>query len=240
MSQTISPNANTQLPDAPITLAPKWRALISVLVVLHVAAVFSAPYALPPTPAIATRTWEFFQPYLQACYLNHGYAFFSPDPGPSHLIRYELELPGGKQVEGIFPNLEEHQPRLLYHRHFMMSEFLTTAPRNSEGRKAYLKSYAQHLLHEHNAEKVTLYFITHLLPGPLQVNDGMQLNNQSLYQEQREITLAADGTVDFPPEALRSDPEPEFIPLQGVPVPEPIGGPGLGQMMSPAVQGASL
>ncbi len=238
MSQdtTLTPKAGQQ----PFTISARWRAVISVLVCLHVAAVFSAPYALPPTPAIATRMWEFFQPYLQACYLNHGYAFFSPDPGPSHLVRYELELSDGKTIEGIFPNLEEHQPRLLYHRHFMMSEFLTTAPRDSEGRRAYLHSYAEHLLHKHNAEKVTLYFVTHLLPGPLQVNDGMRLDDPSLYEEQREITLLANGTVDFPPEAFPSNPEPEVVPLQPTPVPDPIGAPGLGQMTVPNVRGASL
>ncbi len=240
MSQDSTQTANVQSHDTPIPLAARWRMLISVLVVLHVAAVFSAPYALPPTPALASRMWEFFQPYLQACYLNHGYAFFSPDPGPSHLIRYELELADGKHAEGIFPNLKEQQPRLLYHRHFMMTEFLTSAPRDSEGRRAYLQSYAEHLLHKHNAEKVTLYFMTHFLPGPQQVNNGMRLNDPSLYQEQREITLLADGTVDFPPEAFPSNPEPEVVPLRAVPVPDPIGAPGLGLLNSPALEGASL
>ncbi len=226
--------------DTPIPLAVRWRILISVLVVLHVAAVFSAPYALPPTPALATRAWEFFQPYLQVCYLNHGYAFFSPDPGPSHLIRYELEFGDGRRSEGIFPNLKEQQPRLLYHRHFMMTEFLTSAPRDSAGRRAYLQSYAEHLLHEHDAEKVTLYFVTHFLPGPQQVLDGMRLDDPSLYQEQREITLLADGTTDYPPEAFPSNPEPEVIPLRSTPIPDPIEGPGLGLLNAPAVQGASL
>lgn len=239
MSQDTTPATQTET-QQPFTISAKWRAVISVLVCLHVAAVFSAPYALPPTPAVATRVWEFFQPYLQACYLNHGYAFFSPDPGPSHLIRYEIELGDGEQIEGIFPNLEEHQPRLLYHRHFMMSEFLTVGPRASEGRRAYLRSYAEHLLHKYDAEKVTLYFITHELPGPLQVNDGMRLDDPSLYQEQREITLLADGTADYPPEAFPSNPEPEAVPLRPTPVPDPIGAPGLGQLMTPAVQGASL
>ena len=36
-----------------------------------------------------------FRPYLEAAYLDHGYAFFAPDPGPSHLVRYELEFDDG-------------------------------------------------------------------------------------------------------------------------------------------------
>lgn len=66
-----------------------------------------------------------FRPYAQAAYLDHGYAFFAPDPGPSHLIKYKVDFEDGRpSVEGTFPNLKEQRPRLLYHRHFMLSEQL--------------------------------------------------------------------------------------------------------------------
>jgi len=61
-------------------------------------------------------------PYLRAGYLNHGYRFFAPNPGQSHLVRYEVDLKSGGQVDGRFPDPEEDWPRLLYHRMFMISE----------------------------------------------------------------------------------------------------------------------
>ena len=61
-------------------------------------------------------------------YLDHGYAFFAPNPGPCHLVHYKVEFADGRQpVEGVFPNLKEEQPRLFYHRHFMLSETLFNA-----------------------------------------------------------------------------------------------------------------
>ncbi len=201
--------------DEPITLRPAWRVIISVLVSLHVLAVFAAPYSLPPTSELADRMWQFFQPYLQTCYLNHGYAFFAPDPGPSHLIRYELEMPDGEVREGRFPNLAEQNPRLLYHRHFMLTEYLTIAPQNVPWRKAYVRSYAEHLLHAHQASRVSLYHVEHLIPFPDQVLEGMPLDDPSLYRETFEITLSADGTAEWPPAALRplEEQDPEVIPV---------------------------
>jgi hypothetical protein len=60
--------------------------------------------------------------------LDHGYAFFAPEPGPLHLVRYKVEFSDGRPpVEGRFPNLAEERPRLMYHRYFMMAETLTAA-----------------------------------------------------------------------------------------------------------------
>jgi hypothetical protein len=60
-------------------------------------------------------------------YLNHGYAFFAPDPGPNHLVDYKVEFADGRPaVSGRFPDLSKERPRLLYHRHFMLSEALNS------------------------------------------------------------------------------------------------------------------
>jgi hypothetical protein len=59
-------------------------------------------------------------------YLDHGYFFFAPNPGPTHLVRYKVEFADGREpIEDEFPNLKAERPRLLYHRHFMMAEALT-------------------------------------------------------------------------------------------------------------------
>src|SRR5688572_18494486 len=114
--------------------APAWsptaRWIASVLVAVHLAAVFAAPFAFAcTTPSgsspFADGVMRLFRPYVDALYLNHGYAFFAPNPGPSHLVRYRIEFEDGRDpLEGTFPDLKTQRPRLLYHRHFMLAEQL--------------------------------------------------------------------------------------------------------------------
>jgi hypothetical protein len=116
---------------SPTSMVPGWaRIAISVLVTLHIAAVIAPPLAFicrsrGSESPIAGPLARFVQPYCQAMYLSHGYAFFAPDPGPNHLVDYKVEFNDGKApVTGRFPNLREERPRLLYHRYFMLSEAL--------------------------------------------------------------------------------------------------------------------
>jgi len=118
---------------SPKPTLPGWAKLtISVLVTLHVAAIVAPPLAFICSSRgvespIAGPLARFVQPYCQAMYLNHGYAFFAPDPGPNHLVDYQVEFNDGKTpITGRFPNLKEERPRLLYHRYFMLSEALNT------------------------------------------------------------------------------------------------------------------
>lgn len=56
-------------------------------------------------------------------FLDHGYFFFAPNPGASHLVHYKVEFADGREpIEGRFPDLKQQQPRLKYHRHFMIAE----------------------------------------------------------------------------------------------------------------------
>lgn len=112
------------------TWSPTARRIASVLIALHIAAVFVAPFAFAcRTPSgaspFADGLMGWFRPYIDLMYLNHGYAFFAPDPGPSHLVRYRITFNDDRPpIEGIFPDLRTQRPRLLYHRHFMISTML--------------------------------------------------------------------------------------------------------------------
>jgi hypothetical protein len=64
---------------------------------------------------------------LHAAFIYHGYRFFAPNPGASHIVQYELEFADGRKEQGQFPDLQQHWPRLLYHRHFMLSETIYQA-----------------------------------------------------------------------------------------------------------------
>ena len=113
-------------PAGEIGWHPVWRWFVSLLIVLHLLAVFCAPWDLstqaalppgfiPPTdnlgrqlpPPVGVlqepivtrglRTW-FFRHYLNLLYLNHGYEFFAPDPNGSHVIRYQIRDSGGREA----------------------------------------------------------------------------------------------------------------------------------------------
>jgi hypothetical protein len=176
--------------------SPRAKAIVSALVALHVAAVFIAPMSFavrPGSPAVDPLK-NCLRPYIQALFLDHGYAFFAPDPGPSHLVEYKLTFDNGRQAETArFPDIDEHFPRLLYHRHFMLSESLQTyytperAPRlpatmdaaeRSErlanwrsARQNYVAlrdSFARHLAAENHATSAQVHRIRHDFLPPSQ------------------------------------------------------------------------
>lgn len=188
------------------------KAVATVVVLVHVFAVFAAPCASPP-PASYTWNWiagrvdgrdGLLTPYLRAAYLNHGYRFFAPNPGPSHLVRYELELKSGGRIEGHFPDADEQFPRLLYHRMFMVSEtaFNLAEPvrelpppgtlneleqlefdKQRATSEALAKSIARRLLTEYDGVRVRLFLSTHQLPFPGDVLSGTKLDDPALFNE---------------------------------------------------------
>jgi len=92
---------------------------------VHLCALLTAPLGLAAQGSPAIRPLSLLQPYVNLLYLNHSYFFFAPNPGPNHLVRYELEFTDGRKPEvGEFPDRKTEWPRLLYHRHFMLSEAL--------------------------------------------------------------------------------------------------------------------
>jgi hypothetical protein len=179
------------------------RGVVSLLLLLHLAAVLVAPWSFPPPSSLlAQRIAAWFSPYLQAAYLNHGYRFFAPNPGPSHVVCYEVTMPDGSVRAGQFPDLQRHWPRLLYHRYFMVSEatYNITDPftgppptqfADQRQRRAYeaekaraeelLGSLARDLLRCHGGQRVKLVLRTHLIPDPWEVQDGLRLDDPDLF-----------------------------------------------------------
>ena len=181
--------APTELAAASPEVAAQWspavRRIISGLLLLHLTALVAGPASVAPSSLLSQSLWHAYRPYLDLAYLNHGYHFFAPEPGPSHLIRYEAELPDGRRRLGYFPDLKQHRPRLLYHRHFMLSEHLANlaadAPQDVVA--VYSASFARHLLKEHAATSIKLYLVRHDLPAAAAVQAGMALDDASLYRE---------------------------------------------------------
>jgi len=175
---------------------PAVRAVVSALVILHVAAVFIGPWAMPPQNSqLSTAVAEVFKPYLDVLSLGNGYRFFAPEPGPSHLVRYEVTLDDGTLREGVFPDRAVHWPRLLYHRYFMLSEFVNTlagADFENPRATAYAQGYARHLAEQYHARSVKLFLRRHYVPRPIEVQRGMRLTDKALYEERPLYTYQRD------------------------------------------------
>ncbi|MFO0913276.1 MAG: hypothetical protein U0795_09980 [Pirellulales bacterium] len=99
------------------------KLIASCFLAVHVLALVVGPWSGPPPASqLSAAVAGHLSPYLFALHLNHGYRFFAPNPGPSHLVRYELTMADGSTVKGQFPDPQQYRPRQLYHRHFMISE----------------------------------------------------------------------------------------------------------------------
>lgn len=205
-----------------IQLPSKWRVVISLLLIVHLVAIFMPPFMLQAggsggTSPIGKVVIDVLQPYIDIAYLNHGYAFFAPNPGPSHLIRARIEFDDGREpIEETFPDLDKQWPRLLYHRHFMLSEQLTEqyqppqlpqeisqdpelAKRWQIARQMYelkWRSFQTHLEAKYDAPYVTLTRVQHRMIDVYEVG------------EQHKKLDALDTFFD-----LRED---GFIPQEGI------------------------
>lgn len=157
----------------------KWG--VNLWLGFHLAAIITAPAAVDPASDLVRSAWSVFRPYLQLLYLNHGYHFFAPEPAESTLLSYVAERPDGTVVNGRIPNFGI-KPRLLYHRHFMLTEHMAQSP--PEVQQAWYGSYARHIGRKHGATRVSLTKVTHLLPSMEAVRDGVRLDDPRSYEEQ--------------------------------------------------------
>jgi hypothetical protein len=157
------------------------RWAVNLWLVFHLAAIIIAPASVGPSSDLVRSAWTLFRPYLQALYLNHGYHFFAPEPSESTLLSFVAERGDGTAVRGRIPD-RATGPRLLYHRHFMLTEQLSEVPPELQAR--WYDSYAQHLGRQYGAQRVSLTRQTHFLPTMEMVRNGVRQDDPSSYEEQ--------------------------------------------------------
>jgi hypothetical protein len=167
-----------------------WRWALNGWLVVHLAAIIIAPASVSPSSELARSAWDLVQPYVEILYLNHGNQFFAPEPGESTLLAFEAERDDGTVVRGRIPD-RATWPRLLYHRHFMLTEHMRDAP--DELRALWHESYARHIGSRFGARRVRLTQLTHLLPTMERVRDGGRLDDPDSYEEQPLGVFRCDG-----------------------------------------------
>jgi len=108
------------------TLFPALKPVVSCAILFYLAVLILGPLSNPVGSENLTRPIaKKVSPIHRALFLGHGYRFFAPDPGPSHLVEFEITKADGSIVNGRFPNRDDAAnsfPRLHYHRWFMLSE----------------------------------------------------------------------------------------------------------------------
>ena len=211
----------------------KW--LLSIVLIFHCAAVVAPPLSLQTrgplgsSPSVATLM-QAVERYCQFLYLDRGYAFFAPDPGPSHLIQAATKQDDGSLDERMYPDRERQWPRLLYHRHFMLAEFVTEihqppgpppelvqSDREQADRWVRLRaryehvrqSIVEHLKGQSSGKSVAIRRIEHLIPDFVEFNDGgISLTDPQLYRVLLDRPLVVTPTQELPVAAPETIPPP--------------------------------
>lgn len=104
------------------------KSFASLIIAMHVLAIFSEPMQMFSRSNLrngrdSSLLRGTLAPYIEMFYLDHGYFFFAPNPGPNHLVECSIRSKESKDQSFRFPDKRLHRPRLYYHRHFMLSEF---------------------------------------------------------------------------------------------------------------------
>jgi hypothetical protein len=139
---TSNEKSNSQGNGTPAgTLSRPWQFFLLGLITFHLVAVFAEPFQFfSRSPVQSGADAELLRsatrPYAQFMFLDHGYFFFAPNPGPGHLLRVMADdepLPTPKDRFGVnphegllFPDRNRHKPRLLYHRYLMFADFVNS------------------------------------------------------------------------------------------------------------------
>lgn len=209
---SVGNSASHQDDALPTIKSIKWRIALSVLLALHVLAVVAEPLRFFSRSPVKSSSEEArlirnsLGRYVDFMYLSHGYFFFAPNPGPAHLL--EIQIEPSRTL--LWPDRKQQWPRLLYHRHFMLTEFYHTlfAPASLEGEAALDQqllerwradrdlyerlqaSIRNNISKQHADRTVKLRRIEHALPTEEQVlQNGWSLTDPRLYSEIPEGTL---------------------------------------------------
>ena len=237
--------------------------IASALILAHLTAVIAPPLAFqcrgarglsPAVAAILNPT----SAYGQLLYLDRGYAFFAPDPGPSHLMAVGFSTApesGSDESTDVevkrVPSLDDQWPRLLYHRHFMLAEFLNDAyqpalPRETAslvgpdlsaeelrvwrlGRERYeaiLNSMTHHIESRNPDKVVKIDRLEHVIPDFVGfATRQIALNDDSTYILLEDIPITLETLLGTPPEALPvpGQPNAALDSIEREPVPAPSG-----------------
>jgi len=154
--------------------------LLNLWLIFHMVAVCASPLSVSPSSPLEQTLWESLSPYIQALYQNNGFHFFAPNPEGCNIVQYTLYYEDGSSEQGQFPH-RGIWPRLLYHRHLMLSEYLGAM--EGEHREMMIHDFARQVCKSHHAQKISISLLWHDLALRERILAGGTLFDDDLYQE---------------------------------------------------------
>lgn len=167
---------------------------VNCWLVFHVFSIFISPAGMPPASPLLMDAATVSRPYNELLFLNHGYHFFAPDPGPSTLISYSVPREGNAPIRGTFPTTDI-APRLLYHRYFMLAENVRAFPDETHDR--VIEAYARHFSARHNANEISMYRVSHEPSSISRVLAGGKLDDPETFFREEIGTYQFDSAATF-------------------------------------------
>ena len=154
---------------------------VNLWLLFHVFAIAVSPAPMPPASPLLVDASRLALPYNQAMFLNHGYHYFAPDPGPSTLISYRIERPNDVPIKGRFPDTDI-SPRLRYHRYFMLAENVWGFPEDTQNE--IFEAYARHFSRKHGADRISLTVLSHNPSSIARIRAGGHLSDPEMFEEE--------------------------------------------------------
>ncbi|MGD9714661.1 MAG: hypothetical protein AB7V46_21770 [Thermomicrobiales bacterium] len=230
MTESATPIDSTPILDEPPSWHVAWKVFASLMLLFHLVSMVVASYCAGPASELAYAAYDICGPYAQVLYVNHGYRFFSPEPGPGNLVEFDALLSDGTRQTETMPNRGPggQWPRVFYHRHFMLTEFLAASRDRPQTLELVLTTYASQFLRTHpETEEVTLVHVVHMLPPPEFILAGGDLRHESNYARETLGTFRWDSSSQT---AVRVDGAES---TDSIPAPPPAA---VGESTSPAAE----
>lgn len=150
------------------------RSGVSLLLIGYMFVVLLGPLSNPVGSEFLTRPLAtMVAPIHRSLFLGHGYRFFGPDPGPSHMVVYRVVDNSGDVIEKRFPDRNEIWPRLMYHRWFMLSETLFQEHNFTIDKESFTE----------NDKELTLQVEALRLKGKRSIANRIEFERQQLTQQ---------------------------------------------------------
>jgi hypothetical protein len=167
-------------PDAGVGW-PGWaRAVATVVLLFHLAAVLAGALGVPPSSELERAIADGFSPYFDLMDLGYSYRFYA-EPPPTPVVTATIQYADGRPEETVrLPGRDVAGPRMRHQRQLALANALYTDVQEARrrvreaGQSRLARAYARHLcLTRPGCRTVTLHLEQHLIPDPTQVRQAL-------------------------------------------------------------------
>jgi hypothetical protein len=162
---------------------PVWsRVVVSVVLLLHAAAILSGVFATPPASELERNLAEFFLPYNELIDQGYSYRYFAPEPPPTPILIAKLYDKQGRELRSVRIPERGVTPRQRYQRQLAVANAIASSveqtrqdPRHSL--PFWSTAFGKHLGRlDPSCARVRLFLEYHLIPNLQEI--GSQLASE--------------------------------------------------------------